>query len=123
MYIEDQNAPPRHASADHNVALYQNVTFMVAKMIMKPIVFTNPHCQAISDNMYFLVEEAWILAIEAEDDERSLADAWVGIPAMCSLPGGLFLLIDLQTLDAVSIGFCLIFLCQIYNVYYAQQLT
>ena len=44
-----------------------------------------------------MVEEAWKLAIEAQDRQQALAGAPVGMPSVCQLPGSPFLKIDLQT--------------------------
>jgi len=42
-----------------------------------------------------MVNEAWKLAIEAQDRLRALAGAPVGTPSVCQLPGGPSLKIDL----------------------------
>jgi len=51
----------------------------------------------ISDQKYSMVDEAWQLAIEAQDQQRALAGAPVGVPSMCQLPGGPSLKINPQT--------------------------
>jgi len=56
--------------------------------------------------MYSIVEEAWKLAIEAQDRQQVLAGASVGIQSVCQLPGGTSLKIDPQIREAVSIEFC-----------------
>jgi len=55
-----------------------------------------------------MVDEAWQLAIEAEDRQRPLAGAPVGAPSVYQLPGGPSVKIDLQTGEAVSVNsvFC-----------------
>jgi len=50
-----------------------------------------------------MVDEAWKLAIEAQDRQRALAGAPVGAPSVCQLPGGPSLKIDLQTREAVRV--------------------
>jgi len=50
-----------------------------------------------------MVDEAWKLAIEAQDRQRALAGAPVGTPSVCELPGGPSLKIDQQTREAVSV--------------------
>ena len=62
-----------------------------------------------------MVEEAWKLAIEAQDHQRALAGAPVHTPSVCQLPGGPYLKIDLQTREAVSREFCLMLLYQTYG--------
>jgi len=44
-----------------------------------------------------MVDKAWNLAIEAQDRQWALADAPVGTPSVCQLPGGLSLKIDPET--------------------------
>jgi len=70
-----------------------------------------------------MVEEAWKLAIEAQDRQQALAGAPVGMPSVCQLPGSLFLKIDLQTREAVSLGFCSMLLYQISYIDYAPKYT
>jgi len=50
-----------------------------------------------------MVDEAWKLAIEAQDHQQALAGTPVGTPSVCQLPSGPSLEIDLQTRDAVSV--------------------
>jgi hypothetical protein len=50
-----------------------------------------------------MVDDAWQLAIEAQDCQRELAGAPVCIPSVCQLPGGPSLKIDPQTGEAVSV--------------------
>jgi len=70
---------------------------------MEAIVFTKTPWQIISDEKYSKVEEAWKLAIDAQDRQRALSGAPVGTPSVCQLPGGASLKIDLQTQEAVSV--------------------
>jgi len=70
-----------------------------------------------------MVEEAWKLAIEAQDRQQALAGAPVGMPSVCQLPGSPFLKIDLQTWEAVSLGFCSMLLHQISYIDYAPKYT
>jgi len=70
-----------------------------------------------------MVEEAWKLAIDAQDRQRALAGAPVGTPSVCQLPGGPSLKIDPQTREAASLGFCLILLYQILDIDYAPKYT
>jgi len=62
-----------------------------------------------------MVEEAWKLAIEAQDCQWALAGAPVGTPFVCQLPGGPSLKIDPQTREAVSLEFCSMLLNQTYG--------
>jgi hypothetical protein len=54
-------------------------------MTARPIIF---------NEKYWMVDEAWQLAIEAQDWQRALAGAPVGAPSVCQLPGGPSLKID-----------------------------
>jgi hypothetical protein len=105
----DYNMPQQKPSGgDRNVPQHQKATFEVAKRFMEPIVFTKTPWPIISDEKYSMVDEAWQLAIEAQDCQRALAGAPVGAPSVCQLPGGPSLTIDLQTREAVSVNsvFC-----------------
>jgi hypothetical protein len=99
----DQNVPQPKAGGDHNVPQHQKATFEVAKRFMEAIVFTKTPWPIISDEKYSMVDEAWKLAIEAQDRQRALAGAPVGTPSVCQLPGGPSLKIDPQTREAVSV--------------------
>ena len=68
-----------------------------------------------------MVEEAWKLAIEAQDCQGALAVAPVGTPSVCQLPSGPSLKIDVQTPEAVSLGFCSMLLCQISDIDYTPN--
>jgi len=108
----DQNIPQPKASSDQNVPQHQNATFEVAKRLMEAIVFTKTPWPILSDDKYSMVEEAWKLAIEAQDRQRALAGAPIGTPSVCQLPGGPSLKIDPQIREAVSLEFCLMLLYQ-----------
>ena len=100
----DHNMPQQKpGGGDHNVPQHQKATFEVAKRFMEAIVFTKTPWPIISDEKYSMVDEAWQLAIEAQDRRRALAGAPVGAPSVCQLPGGPSLKIDPQTRDAVSV--------------------
>jgi len=62
-----------------------------------------------------MVEEAWKLAIEAQDRQRALAGAPVGTQSVCQLHSGPFLKLDLQTREAVSLEFCVMLVYQTYG--------
>jgi hypothetical protein len=64
---------------------------------MEAIVLTKTTWPIISDEMYSMVDEAWKIAIEAQDQQRAVAGAPVGVPSVCQLPGGPSLKIDPQT--------------------------
>jgi len=70
---------------------------------MKEIVFTKTPWPIVSDEKYSMVDEAWRLAIEAQDHQHALAGARVGTPSVCQLPCGPSLKIDPQTREAVSV--------------------
>jgi hypothetical protein len=95
--------PLPKASGDHNISQHQKATFEVAKRFMEAIVFAKTPWPIISDEKYSMVDEAWKLAIEAQDRQRALAGAPVGAPSVCQLPGGPSLKIDLQTRDSGSV--------------------
>jgi len=115
MSSGDQNIPQPKASSDQNVPQHQKGTFEVAKRFMEAILSTKNPWPIISDDKYSMVEEAWKLAIEAQDHQRALAGAPVGTPSVCQLPGGPSLEIDPQTREAVSLEFCLMLLYQTYG--------
>jgi len=73
---------------------------------MGAIIFTKTPWPILSNDKYLMVEEAWKLAIEAQDRQRAFTGAPVGMPSICQLPGGPSLKIDPQTREAVSLGFC-----------------
>jgi hypothetical protein len=79
---------------DHNVPQHQKATFAVAKRFMQAILFTKTTRPIISDEKYSMIDEAWQLAIEAQDRQRALAGAPVCAPSVCQLPGGASLKID-----------------------------
>jgi hypothetical protein len=107
----DQNVPQQTSGGgDHNVPQHQTATFEVAKRFMEIIVFTKTPWPIISNEKYSMVDEAWHLAIEAQDQQRALAGAPVGAPSVCQLPRGPSLKINLQTQDAVSV----------YSVFYSS---
>jgi hypothetical protein len=89
-----QNVPQPKAGGDHNVPQLQKASFKVAKRFIEAIVFTKTPWPIISDAKYLMVEEAWELAIEAQDRQHALAGAPVGTPSVCQLPGGPSLKID-----------------------------
>jgi len=94
----DQNVLQQKPSGgDHNVPQHQKATFEVVKRFMEAIIFTKTPWPIISDEKYSMVDEAWQLAIEAQDRQRALAGAPVGAPSVCQLPGGPSLKIDPQT--------------------------
>ena len=79
---------------------------------MEAIVFTKTPWPIVSDDKYSMVEEAWNLAIEAQDRQRALAGAPAGTPSVCQLPRGPSLKIDPQTQEAVCLELCLMLLYQ-----------
>ena len=117
----DQNAPQPKASANQNVPQHQKATFEVAKKFMEAIVFTKTAWPISSDDKYSMVEEAWKLAIEAQDHQWALAGAPPGTPSVCRLPSGPSPKIDPRTREAVSLGFCSMLVYQIYNIDYTPK--
>jgi hypothetical protein len=67
----DQSVPQPKASEAHNILQYQRVTIEVAKQFMEAIVFTKTPWPIICDEMYSMADEAWQLAIEAQDRQRA----------------------------------------------------
>jgi hypothetical protein len=70
---------------------------------MEAIVFTKTPWPIMSDEKYSMVDEAWTLAIEAQDRQRTLAGASVGTPSVSQLPGGASLKIDPQSREAGNV--------------------
>ena len=119
----DQNVSQPKAGADQNVPQEQKATVEVVKRFMEAIVFTKTPWPIISNDKYSMVEEAWKLAIDAQDRQRALAGAPVGTPSVCQLPGGPSLKIDPQTREAASLGFWSMLLYQILDIDYAPKYT
>jgi hypothetical protein len=111
----EQNCPQPNASSDQNVPQYQMATVEVAKRFIEAIVFMKTPWPILSDDKYSIVEEAWKLAIEAQDCQWALAVTPVGTPSVCQLPGDPSLKIDPHTRDAVSLKFCLRLLYRTYG--------
>jgi len=63
-----------------------------------------------------MIEEPSELAVEAHDCQCALVGAPIGTTSVCQLPGGPSLKIDPQPIEAVSLQFCLMLLCQIYDI-------
>jgi len=99
----DHSVPQPKAGGDHNVPQHQKATFEVAKRFMEAIVITKTPLPIVSDEKYTMLDEAWKLAIEAQDRQRVLAGAPVSTPSVCQLPGGPSLKIDPLTRGAISV--------------------
>jgi hypothetical protein len=99
----EQNVPQPKAGGDHNVPQHQRATFEVAKRFMEAIVFTKTPLPIISDEKGSMVDKAWKLAIEAQDQQLALAGAPVGTQSVCQLPDGPSLKIDPQTREVVRV--------------------
>jgi hypothetical protein len=111
----DQNSLQPKASCNQNIPQHQKATFEVGKRFIEAIVFTKTPWPIVSDDKYSIVEEAWKLAIKAEDSQQALAGTPVGTPSVCQLPGGPSLTIDLQTQKAASLEICLMLVYQTYG--------
>jgi len=79
----DHSIPQPQAGGDHNVPQHQTAPFGVAKQFMKASVFTKTPWSVIFDGKYWMVDEAWQLAITAQDQQWALAGASVGAPSVC----------------------------------------
>jgi len=99
----DDSVPQPKAGGDHNVPQHQMNTCEAAKRFVEAIIFTKTPWPITSDEQYSMVDEAWKLAIQAQDRQRALAGAPVDAPSVCQLPGGPSLKIDPQTREAVSV--------------------
>jgi len=99
----DHSVPQPKAGGDHNVPQHQMAAFEVVKLFMEAIVFTNTPWSNISDEKYSMGDEAWQLAVEAQDRQRALAGAPIGTPSVCQLPDGPSLNVNLQIREAVSV--------------------
>jgi hypothetical protein len=101
----DQNvSQQKPGGGDHNIPQHHKAMFEVAKRFMEAIEFTKTPWPIISDEKYSMVDEAWRLAIEAQNRQGALAGAPGGAPSVCQLPGGPSLTIDLQTREAISVN-------------------
>jgi len=65
-------------------------------MFMQAIALMTTRWPILSDDKYLMVEEAWKLAIEAQNCQQALGGTPVGTPSVCQLPGGPSLKIDPQ---------------------------
>jgi len=90
---------------------------------MEAIVFAKTPWPILSDDKYWMVEEASELAIEAEDRQRALAGALAGTQSVCQLPCSRSLHIIAQTREDGSLGFRLLLFYQIYDIDYAPNYT
>ena len=99
----DQHIPHPTAGGDHIIPQPQKATFEVAKWFMEAILFSMTPWTITSNEKYSMGDEAWQLAIEAQDRQLALAGASVGTPCVCQLPGGPSLKINPQTQEAVSV--------------------
>ena len=106
----DHSVPQPKAGGEHNVPQHQKATFEVAKWFIEAIVFTMTPWPIISNEKYSMVDDAWQLAIEAQDWQRALAGAPVGTPSVCQCPSGPSRKIDLQTQETVKCLFCFLLL-------------
>jgi hypothetical protein len=111
------------ASADQNVSQHQKATFELAKWFMEQIVFMKTPWPLLSDDKYWMVEEAWRLDIEAQDRQRALPGASADTTSVCQSPSSPSLKIDRQRGEAVGLGFCSIHLYQILGIDYAPNYT
>ena len=99
----EHGIPQPKASGDHHSPEWQKATFALAKRLIEVIVFTESPWPIVSDEKYSTVDEAWQLAIEAQDRQWAFADVPVGTPSVCQLPSGPSLEINPQTLEGASI--------------------
>jgi len=104
----EQNIPPLKADSDQNMPQHQKATFQVAKRFTEAIVLRKTPWPILSHDKYSMVEEAWKLAIAAQNRQRALAGAPVDTPSVCQLPSGPSLKIDSQTREAVNHEFCIL---------------
>jgi len=63
---------------------------------MEMIILTKTPEPILSTGMYAMFEEAWKVAIEAQDHEWAVAAALGGMPSMSQSPGGCSLSINLS---------------------------
>jgi hypothetical protein len=55
----NQIIPQQKGGGDHNVAQHAKATFNVAKWFIEAILFTKTHWQIISNEKYWMVDNAW----------------------------------------------------------------
>jgi len=90
---------------------------------MEAIVFTKTPWPILSNDKYSMGEEAWRLAIVAQNRLWALAGAPAGTPSVCQLPSVPSLKINPQKQDVVSLGFCLMLFYHIYDINYTPNYT
>jgi hypothetical protein len=65
--VGDRNVPQPKAGGDHNIPQLQKATFDLAIRSMEAIVIRKTSWPIIPDGKYSMADEAWKLAIEAQD--------------------------------------------------------
>jgi hypothetical protein len=98
--------PQPKASTNQNIPREHTATFLVVIWFTEAIVFTKYPSAIISDDTYSLVEEAWNLAIEAQDHHQALLRPHVGKLLVFQSPNGQSLKSDLQIQEVVCLKFC-----------------
>lgn len=63
-----------------------------------------------------MVEEVWKLVIEAYHLQGAFSSAPIGTPSVCQLHRGPCLKVDPHSRDVVCLEFCLMLLCQKYDI-------
>jgi len=117
------NSPQPKASADQTGPQHRIATIEVATRSMEAIAFLKTSWPILSDDKYSMVQEAWTLAINAQDRQGALAGAPVDTPSVCQLPRGPSHKIDFQTREAVSLEICWMLFYHIYDIDYAPKYT
>ena len=110
-----RNDPQYKASGDQNIPQYQKSTCELMHRFMKAIILRMSTKPILSDDKYSMVEEAWRLAIEAQNCQHAIAWAPVDSPSVCQLPSGPFPNIDPQTQTDVNLELCWMLHYQTYN--------
>jgi hypothetical protein len=119
----DEDAPQPKASGDQNILQYQKATSEVAKSFVEAIVFAKTPWPIVSDDNHSMVEDASILAIEAQDGHLGFTGVLAGTLSVSQLPSSRSPKIDPQTQNSVSLGLSLTLIYQIYDIEYSPKYT
>lgn len=79
------------------------------------------HWSMILETQHLIGNTDYQLVNEAQICQHAVAFTAVGMPSVNQLPGGLNLNINWQTLEGVSIEFCLMPLYQTININYTHE--
>lgn len=111
-----------NGSSDQNISKDPKATVELAKTFMEATVFTMNPSPILSNDMHWMVEEAWKQAVEYQDHQRALEGVPVDAPSVYQMSGGPTLKINWQTWQAEWPEYCLMLLYQTYGCWLPPQI-